>query len=198
MSHKYIVSAVLGMSAACAAPSFAQWWWPPTGGLTVTPACLDPSTTISLRLSGQWPDSCIPNLSHTQVNGAVVDFFTVRDPPPGNCLTVISNWSRTELVGPLPPGFYTVFATHLVNGSPVLPRTQVGSFEVIAACPASCYANCDASTGQPVLNVNDFICFLNRFAAADTYANCDASTTPPVLNVNDFTCFLNRFAGGCS
>jgi hypothetical protein len=26
------------------------------------------------------------------------------------------------------------------------------------------------------------------------YANCDASTLPPVLNISDFTCFLNRFA----
>ena len=38
----------------------------------------------------------------------------------------------------------------------------------------------------------------NAFAAATTYANCDASTTAPVLNVLDFTCFLNRFAAGCS
>ena len=29
------------------------------------------------------------------------------------------------------------------------------------------------------------------------YANCDQSTTPPVLNVLDFSCFLNRFAAGC-
>ena len=63
---------------------------------------------------------------------------------------------------------------------------------------ASCYANCDASTTQPCLNVLDFTCFLNQFAAGASYANCDASTTPPVLNVLDFTCFLNRFAAGCS
>jgi hypothetical protein len=61
-----------------------------------------------------------------------------------------------------------------------------------------CYANCDGSTSVPVLNVNDFTCFLNAFAAGDTYANCDNSTSPPVLNVNDFTCFLNAFAAGCS
>ncbi|MFN0132457.1 MAG: GC-type dockerin domain-anchored protein [Phycisphaerales bacterium] len=62
----------------------------------------------------------------------------------------------------------------------------------------TCYANCDASTTPPALNVNDFICFNNRFAAGDTNANCDGSTTPPTLNVNDFTCFLNQFAAGCS
>jgi hypothetical protein len=50
----------------------------------------------------------------------------------------------------------------------------------------------------PILNVNDFQCFLNRYAAADTYANCDNSTMPPVLNVNDFQCFLNTYAAGCS
>jgi hypothetical protein len=60
-----------------------------------------------------------------------------------------------------------------------------------------CYANCDGSTAAPVLNVNDFTCFLNRFAAGESYANCDGSTAAPVLNVNDFTCFLNQFAVGC-
>ncbi|MBL9031003.1 MAG: hypothetical protein JNM80_04765 [Phycisphaerae bacterium] len=61
-----------------------------------------------------------------------------------------------------------------------------------------CYANCDGSTLVPFLNVNDFTCFLNKFAAGDTAANCDGSTLPPVLNINDFTCFLNAFAAGCS
>jgi hypothetical protein len=61
-----------------------------------------------------------------------------------------------------------------------------------------CYPNCDASVTAPFLNVNDFECFLNRFAASDAYTNCDGSTVPPVLNVNDFQCFLNAYAAGCS
>src|SRR5262249_32686125 len=60
-----------------------------------------------------------------------------------------------------------------------------------------CYPNCDNSTTPPVLNVQDFACFLNAFAAGAPYANCDNSTTPPVLNVQDFACFLNAFAAGC-
>jgi hypothetical protein len=68
---------------------------------------------------------------------------------------------------------------------------------VIAGTHNSCYPNCDASTAAPILNVGDFTCFLQRFAAADAYANCDRSTAPPVLNVGDFTCFLQRFAAGC-
>jgi hypothetical protein len=62
----------------------------------------------------------------------------------------------------------------------------------------ACYANCDDSTIPPVLNANDFQCFLNRFAAQDPYANCDGSTVAPILNANDFQCYLNTFATGCS
>ena len=35
-------------------------------------------------------------------------------------------------------------------------------------------------------------------ASVYCYANCDNSTTPPVLNVQDFACFLNLFAAGCT
>jgi trimeric autotransporter adhesin len=72
--------------------------------------------------------------------------------------------------------------------------------------PSGCYANCDGSTAEPALNVDDFMCFINEFAGGmslphnqqvEHYANCDESTTAPVLNVDDFTCFINGFAGGC-
>jgi probable HAF family extracellular repeat protein len=72
--------------------------------------------------------------------------------------------------------------------------------------PPVCYANCDRSDIAPKLNVDDFTCFINQFAAAgplphaeqvSQYANCDRSTVAPVLNVDDFTCFINTFALGC-
>jgi hypothetical protein len=62
---------------------------------------------------------------------------------------------------------------------------------------STCYANCDSSTTPPVLNVQDFTCFLQQYAAGNSYANCDNSTVAPVLNVQDFTCFLQRYAAGC-
>jgi hypothetical protein len=71
---------------------------------------------------------------------------------------------------------------------------------------AACYANCDESTVAPVLNVDDFTCFVNSYALAQSlphaqqvshYANCDGSTVAPALNVDDFTCFINRYALGC-
>jgi hypothetical protein len=81
--------------------------------------------------------------------------------------------------------------------SPLHARQEL-FFEVIGQGGGGvCYANCDGSTQQPVLNVADFSCFLTKFAAQHTYANCDGSTVPPVHNVADFSCFLTKFAAGC-
>lgn len=66
------------------------------------------------------------------------------------------------------------------------------------APPNQCYANCDGSTVQPVLNVSDFVCFQSKYAAGDSSANCDGSTTSPVLNVSDFICFQQKYAAGCT
>ncbi|MBL9031340.1 MAG: hypothetical protein JNM80_06495 [Phycisphaerae bacterium] len=77
----------------------------------------------------------------------------------------------------------------------------------VAPPSTPCYANCDGSAITPILNVNDFACFLNAFGAASVlppaeqvghYANCDGSTAFPILNVNDFACFLNAYAAGCT
>jgi hypothetical protein len=76
----------------------------------------------------------------------------------------------------------------------------------ISSSPAPCYANCDGSTAEPILTIDDLICFVNEFALAHAlppaqqvthYANCDGSTTEPVLTVGDFICFINEFAQGC-
>ncbi len=94
------------------------------------------------------------------------------------------------------------FALSSTIGQPDAGALTGGAFQITggywAGTIPACYANCDGSTVVPILNVNDFQCFLNKFAAADLYANCDNSTNPPVLNVNDFQCFLNKYAGGCS
>jgi hypothetical protein len=60
-------------------------------------------------------------------------------------------------------------------------------------CP-NCYANCDNSSHSPALNILDFICFLNKFAAYEPAANCNQDAS---LDVTDFLCFLNKFAAGC-
>jgi hypothetical protein len=67
---------------------------------------------------------------------------------------------------------------------------SIGAYE-------ACYANCDGSTANPALNINDFLCFIGRFSAGSPYANCDGSTGVPALTINDFICFQGRYASGC-
>ncbi|MCA9278513.1 MAG: S8 family serine peptidase [Phycisphaeraceae bacterium] len=56
---------------------------------------------------------------------------------------------------------------------------------------SACYADCD---GSGALNVFDYICFGNAYAANDPYADCDGSGS---LNVFDYICFGNAYAAGC-
>jgi hypothetical protein len=87
------------------------------------------------------------------------------------------------------------------SGSFFSSRELVGSLTYFTGSP--CYADCDANE---TLNVDDFICFINEFAAAQSlppsqqmnhYANCTGATTEPMLTVDDFICFINEFAQGC-
>jgi hypothetical protein len=102
--------------------------------------------------------------------------------------------SPAVLRGPAPsfPFYPTVFS-YIYDGAPELGFRGT----LIPTVADACYANCDGSSTAPILNVNDFTCFLNKFATGDPTANCDGSSNPPILNVNDFTCFLNAYAGGC-
>jgi hypothetical protein len=106
------------------------------------------------------------------------------------------NYSNTEVAALTAHGHngtvaqYPFWATTVTTS-----RVEIG--RVYYTVNAPCYPNCDGSTTSPILNVLDFSCFLNKFAAGDSYANCDQSTSDPVLNVLDFSCFLNAFASGC-
>lgn len=84
-----------------------------------------------------------------------------------------------------------------------------GNFDVVITNPCGavvsnpaslsigCYPNCDGSSVPPILNIQDFICFQNRYFQGDPFANCDGSTTSPILDVRDFICFQVKFLEGC-
>ncbi|MEX2217275.1 MAG: proprotein convertase P-domain-containing protein [Phycisphaerales bacterium] len=74
----------------------------------------------------------------------------------------------------------------------------ISGFRLTVGTGGACYANCDASTQAPVLNVADFSCFMSRYAAGHSYANCDGSTVQPVVNIADFSCYLQKYAAGCT
>jgi hypothetical protein len=122
---------------------------------------------------------------------AAYSLDTSGDPIPNTRISFLANAYSVEGAN-----FDPVSGDYLFSGYAGGHTFAVRGFSNGSA-PA-CYANCDSSTVPPILNANDFVCFLNAYAAGSTYANCDNSTTVPVLNVNDFQCFLIQFALGCS
>jgi probable HAF family extracellular repeat protein len=116
-------------------------------------------------------------------------------PSPGQMLNAYNDWASVSLplaatLGPDAPASTFPSDELTVEGRAWIEQNFPDP-------PSDCYANCDGSTTPPILNVNDFICFQQRYAAGDSYANCDGSTSPPILNVNDFICFQTQFAAGC-
>ena len=62
----------------------------------------------------------------------------------------------------------------------------------------SCYADCDQSMGNEVLDIFDFLCWQNDFVTGNSYAcDCDTSTGPLVCDMLDFLCFQRAFMAGC-
>jgi hypothetical protein len=114
----------------------------------------------------------------------IVDFGGVSTNP---------QWGWAPSSGDAPPACEQWFFPDITFG----PQSGDLSFVLQGTSGHACYANCDGSTAVPVLNVQDFTCFLQRFAAGDPGANCDGSTSAPVLNVHDFTCFLQQVGAGC-
>jgi hypothetical protein len=79
-----------------------------------------------------------------------------------------------------------LFAAGLVH---TIGEGSVPGIAKWVGCP-QCYANCDSSRTAPAVNVEDFTCFINRFAQRDPYADCNVDGW---LNVDDFNCFIGRF-----
>ena len=85
-----------------------------------------------------------------------------------------------------------------IAGNFTVVDDRVVSARIARYGPASCYPDCDRSTGTGILDIFDFLCFGNRFAANDPYAcDCDTSTGLGVCDIFDFLCFGNAFSAGC-
>ncbi len=140
---------------------------------------------------GLWTVNGIATLSYTM--GASAGFtapagtFTNAAGAAGNIHTLTMDTST--------PG--TLNGTLTINSNSPEGATVVTLTGVVQAASTPCYANCDGSTGTPLLSAQDFSCFLSKFRAGDSYANCDGSTDIPSLTAVDFSCFLSKFRAGC-
>ena len=103
-----------------------------TGTVKVQVQPADPTTqdAITLVLSGEWKDSCVPRVTGVEVAGGEITIST--ESWGGICLMVITPWRAAVPLGRLPTGWYTVTVLHTERSMP--PRTLgLGWFTVGAA-----------------------------------------------------------------
>jgi hypothetical protein len=112
---------------------------------------------------------------------------------PGGLYTFITPTYHSMVVMNTPRGRAMVLASRYYSNGIFAAYGVQSQAVMYIGCP-TCYANCDLSTTPPMLNVTDFLCFLNAFARRDPYANCNNDAN---FDAADFMCFMNRFAAGC-
>jgi hypothetical protein len=150
-------------------------------------------TSFDPDASGPLPEFLIAGGNFTSAGGQPANNIAMWDgahwmpmgPGASSNIRALTVWNNLLVVG---GDFYTA-------GGLMSPGMAFWGCPPVS--PGECYPNCDGSTVVPVLNIADFVCFLNAFAAVSPYANCDSSSLPPILNVADFICFLNKYARGC-
>ena len=165
------------------------------GPALLTAAPVSPLFTVDIQISGSSAGDVF--------EFAVMDFVSVWRGGTGGCLSTQPGAYSLDTGGDVTPdGTQGLFAVDPDVAIPVPPAAYTVDFIDGGSRPArvrigTCYPNCDGSTLAPALNVGDFTCFINAFAAGDLYANCDGSALPPQLNVNDFVCFISAYGAGC-
>ncbi|MCA9277984.1 MAG: hypothetical protein H6815_04260 [Phycisphaeraceae bacterium] len=143
--------------------------------------------------------SPICQYNFTQVANGHVDTYDQSGGPNGasEAMQLIP-----EMVQALQNG--DVFSLVFVDNSPDVAATYRGQWAspteaspelAITVKPLNslyCYPDCDRSGS---LNIFDYICFGNAYAAQDAYADCDGSGS---FNIFDYICFGNAYAAGCA
>lgn len=84
--------------------------------LEIVPASPDSTQPMTIRLSGVWPDSCVPSDPRVSIDKRtiIVRYRIVESV----CLSVLTPYSVEVRIGALPPGLYTVLAIAREESTP--------------------------------------------------------------------------------
>lgn len=102
---------LLSAAAAVAPPAPAQVL--PTVVVATAPSNPAPEDVVVLKLSGQWPDGCVPEASRTALtrNGSLLRVNFDYSGPYGPCTAAVTPWSLDVSAGRLDAGAYAVEVT---------------------------------------------------------------------------------------
>ena len=117
----------------------------PTAQIEIIPSNPTTNDSVSIGLSGQWPDACIPQNPQVTVSGGEIRINTSNQSL--FCAQVITFWSLTVPVGKLEARTYEVIVSHTSPGK----QCELGRKSLVVTSPPSC-----GGTGQNIVTNGDF------------------------------------------
>lgn len=138
MRHKTPLPLLLLALTAAVFPAAAQTL--PSVSIATFPAAPAPGDEIVLKLSGQWPDGCVPETGRTKLttNGTKLHVNFNYSGIPGPCTAAVTPWTLDVPVGALDAGTYAVEVTRTRTFSAPEPIGS-GSFSVVPLAASTVY-----------------------------------------------------------
>ncbi len=138
MRHHTTLPLLLLALSAASLPAAGQPL--PNATVATVPADPAPGDEIVLKLSGQWPDGCIPETGRTKLttSGTKLHVNFNYSGIAGPCTAAVTPWALDVPVGPLAAGAYTVEVTRTRTFSGPEPVGS-GSFSVTPLAASTVY-----------------------------------------------------------
>lgn len=122
--HMVLPILLLSLIATFAVPVSAQSL--PTVIVATSPTAPAPGDVVILKLSGQWPDGCVPEASRTSLTqeGSLLRVTFNYSGFSASCTAVVTPWSLDVSAGMLAAGSYTV---EVVRTRTLMPAETIGT-----------------------------------------------------------------------
>lgn len=138
MRHHTTLPILLLALSAAASPAAAQTL--PSVSIATSPTAPAPGDQIVLKLSGEWPDGCVPETGRTKLttSGTKLHVNFNYSGIPGPCTAAVTPWALDVPVGPLAAGTWAVEVTRTRTFTAPEPIGS-GSISVVPLAAATVY-----------------------------------------------------------
>lgn len=189
--HAILPVLLLSLAVAVSAPAAAATY--PYAVVATSPSAPAPGDEVILALSGEWSDTCVPNIDRTSLTRSGSAFRVHFDYTgfSGACGAAITPWSLNVGAGVLDEGSYTVEVT-LARSLMPAETIGTGSFVVATPAAASFWLPAFSATSDGYTLASNLTAFNNTersgtvtvLAAWDALGAWDPATDPVEIETN--------------
>ncbi len=163
--HTILPILLLSLGTSLAAPASAQTL--PNATVATAPASPAPDDAVILKLSGQWPDGCVPEAARTNLTqeGSLLRVTFNYSALTGPCTAAVTPWSLDVAAGKLAEGSYTVDVEVVWTLMPA-QKIGTGAFKVAPLPESTVWLPGFAATGETYSLASTLTAFNNADNAA--------------------------------